>query len=93
MPLNTTMDYSPVDRRSYDSPERFREEDSPAGYQMRASWGAPPEPYNPYDHRAVPPEPQELEGSAGGLRVANRTNSNESDDWEQEALRELNLRR
>ena len=90
--LNTTLEYSPVDRQSYDSPEQFRH-GSPEEYrhQMRASYGAP-ESYNPFDYR--PPEPQELDGSSGGgLRVANRSNSDESDNWEQEALRSLNLRR
>ena len=53
-------------------------------------------------------QPQELEGEASylddspvipqgsfgsGLRVANRTSSNESDEWQREALRSLNLRR
>ena len=80
MMLNTTLDYSPVDRRSYDSPDDLRRAEQQYDYQMRASYGAPPEAYNPYD---MPP--QELDGSdyepgsgaaavggLSGLRVANR---------------------
>lgn len=93
LPLNTTLDYSPADRMSYDSPEQHRYDQPSYEYPMRASYGAPLESYNPYEHRPERSEPQELEGSAGGLRVANRTNSNQSDDWEQEALRSLNLGR
>ena len=94
MQLNTTMDYSLVDRRAYDSPAQVRHKESPEEYRMRASYGGPPEAYNPFEH----PEshgPQELEGTVGGLRVANRdrVNSIQSDDWEQEALRSMNLGR
>lgn len=95
MHLNTTTDYSPVDRMSYDhspGPDEFRHGEAQYDYQMRASYGAPPESYNPYD---IPPdEPQELDSQpapVAGLRVANRAASVESDDWEQEALRSLNL--
>jgi hypothetical protein len=90
MQLSTETDYSPVDDMSFDSPIHLRRGDAQYDYQMRASYGAPPEAYNPYD---VPdPIPQELEGTVGGLRVANRTSAREGEDWEQEALRSLNLR-
>ena len=89
MQLNTATDYSPVDRMSFDSPDEYRQAERQYEYQMRASYGAPPEAYNPYD---VPdPIPHELESSSSGLRVANRSGSNVSEDWEQEALRSLNL--
>ena len=95
MYLNTTTDYSPIDGLSYDSPDDMRRADYNHDYQMRASYGAPPEAYNPYDIPDTEPVPHELEGSGGGggggLRVANRTSDRPSDDWEQEALRSLNL--
>lgn len=87
MQLNTTLDYSPVD--PYDSPDYLPRRLGAHDYQMRASYGAPPEAYNPYD-MPHDPIPQELEGSGGGLRVANSSSEPES-DWEQEALRSLNL--
>ena len=89
--LNNTTEYSPVDRLSFDSPVDVQGAGYSRDYQMRASYGAPPEAYNPYDIPDHEPIPQELEGSGGGLRVANRTSDRPSDDWEQEALRSLNL--
>jgi hypothetical protein len=90
-PLNTTIEYSPVDRMSFNSPEEMRRAEAQHGYQMRASYGAP-ESYNPFDNPYDLHEPQELDSSAGGgLRVTNRTSSNGSGNWEQEALRSLNL--
>lgn len=90
-PLNTTTEYSPVDRMSFDSPEERRHAEAQYGYQMRASYGAP-ESYNPFDNPYELHEPQELDSSSGGgLRVANRSSSNGSGNWEQEALRSLNL--
>lgn len=91
MMLNTTTEYSPVDRMTYDSPVDARRGEPGYDYQMRASYGGPPEAYNPYEMSGSDPIPQELEGSGGGLRVANRSSDRESDDWEQEALRSLNL--
>jgi hypothetical protein len=91
MHLNTTTDYSPIDGMSYDSPADVRRADYTHDYQMRASYGAPPEAYNPYDIPDTEPVPHELEASGGGLRVANRSSDRQSDDWEQEALRSLNL--
>ena len=89
MQFNTTTDYSPVDRASFDSPVDLHRSGTRYDYQMRASYGAPPEAYNPYE--VTNPIPHELEGNVGGLRVANRTSSREGEDWEQEALRSLNL--
>jgi hypothetical protein len=89
MQFNTTTDYSPVDRLTFDSPVDYRRAETQYDYQMRASYGAPPEAYNPYE--VADSIPQELAGSVGGLRVANRTSAREGDDWEQEALRSLNL--
>jgi hypothetical protein len=91
--LSDSMDYSPVDALSFDSPERLSRERPAYLDHMRASYGAP-DPYDPYNEGYVGQQdsPQELQGSAAGLRVANVTSSSDS-DWERDALRSLNIGR
>ncbi len=105
--LNNTVEYSPIEPLNpYDTPEqlsRGHPDDQyrnrydgheyaghPDDYQynMQASYNAPLDPYDPYNESHGP---QELAGSSGGLRVANVTSSAGSSDWEQEALRSMNI--
>lgn len=88
--LSDSIDYSPVDRMNFDSPEQLSRERPE--YNMRASYGAP-DLYDPYSegYHDQHNSPQELQGSATGLRVANVGSSDS--DWEQDALRSLNIGR
>ena len=87
--LSTTVDYSPVEPYSFDSPEQMGRGQPDYRYQMQSSY-AGPDSFDPYNDRI---DAQELEGSGAGLRVANLTSSSGSDDWEQEALRSMNIGR
>jgi hypothetical protein len=92
--LNDTIEYSPVENSVFDSPEQLTRRPRPSqeGYEMRATYGAPDD-YDPYGHAYQQDSPQELHGSGAGLRVANVTNSAGNSDWEQEALRSMNIGR
>lgn len=108
--LNTTLDYSPVEPLSYDSPEHFQQQhrdqdyhyqsqdrrDSERSYEQYDDYG---DLQRPDESSSYHPGYSELEAPytggdfGGGLRVANRSNSNESGNWEQDALRSMNLNR
>ena len=111
--LNTTLEYSPVERRSFDSPEQLQTRNRDQGYQHQSSATLQyPGSYDRYDEYRDEDDSDDdqqpgqstsygdyseleapHEGHGGGLRIANRSSSNESSNWEQDALRSLNLGR
>lgn len=94
--LNDTVEYSPVESLTFDTPEQLSR-GNPNDYSMQPSYNGPLDPYDPYNDPYNPyndpRRPQEMEGSSGGLRVANISSSAGSSDWEQEALRSMNIGR
>ena len=102
--IYTELDYSPAEAPSFDSPERaddqryndyqYRDADTPDSpdsaedYSQYADGRRESGMNLPYMHDII-------DSYAGPrpLRIANRTNSNESDHWEQEAMHSLNIRR
>lgn len=104
--LNTTNEYSPVELSTMNSPESPQRPEDDMQWQMRGSWNSPPEPYNPYDpsldnerqaedfreYDSIDESPiQTSHPPFSGLRVANRSGSDDS-DWTGDALRSLNIR-
>lgn len=104
--LSDSLEYSPVHAPVFDSPEQKIYSEPDYQYDMRATIQSPDE-FDPYSQRTPAAAhnygqtPADLNESPvipqsdtfGGLRVANRTSSNESDNWEKDALRSMNLNR
>ncbi|KAI7665375.1 AMP-binding protein [Hortaea werneckii] len=107
-PLNTSLDYSPIEPQPFGSPEKLTaSQPSENEYNMQATY-SPAEQYDPYAPKAEPQQQQqqqsnntgtylnyspiEYTGSTGGLKVANPT-SDDEDDWGSDALRHMNLGR
>lgn len=106
-PLNTSLDYSPIEPQPFGSPEKLTTtQPAENEYNMQATY-SPAEQYDPYAPTAEPQQQQqqsnntgtylnyspiEYTGSSGGLKVANPT-SDEDDDWGSDALRHMNLGR
>ncbi|KAI6800910.1 AMP-binding protein [Hortaea werneckii] len=106
-PLNTNLDYSPIEPQPFGSPEKLTAtQPSENDYNMQATY-SPAEQYDPYAPKAEPQpqqqqsnntgtylnySPIEYTGSSGGLKVANPT-SDDEDDWGSDALRHMNLGR
>ena len=110
MQLNTTMDYSPVEPLSFDTPEQLSHV-GPSYSRHADADHVQGGHYGQYaDHTQADSQPGQsasyLDDSPiershnglgglgnGGLRVANRASSGSDDDWQQDALRSMNLGR
>lgn len=90
--LNTTLDYSPVDpyaedpQGGYSHPRSDWDDDG--AYQPSHGYPDYPSQHGQFDQD--PDSPVDIPQPLGGLRVANRTSAM-SDDWGEEALRQMNL--
>ena len=107
-PLQTNTEYSPVEARWFDSPEQLTRDRSKYQMRASYNGPLESyNPFDQRQEERQ--QVEELEGSSGayldespvipqgtfggGLRVANRANSDGSDEWQNDALRSLNLRR
>ncbi|CAK4034035.1 probable acyl ligase [Lecanosticta acicola] len=93
--LNTTLDYSPIDPYAQETPQEIEYTHPRSTWEDDGHY--PPShgyPDYPSHHQQYEPDspgsPVDMPQPLGGLRIANRTSA-VSDDWGEEALRQMNL--